>query len=375
MDKRIGEKKRVDGTERGRGQGVRGIVRDLYGGAERVVTTIASSLADKGYTVTIISFCKEIEEYKYSGKIDVKYIIEKNIDEFNKLSKPTIIFKIRKIVMEEKPDEIITFLTNVSVLTYLACMFTKYKRKISFAIRSNPKMESGIYAKLHYKFAKKIKNIITQNNGQTTCYDKKLQKKIITIPNPMYEELFEFEKTYVTNPVKIVSVGRLIEKKNFIVSIYAFEKLLLKYPNLEFYIYGVGPLENQIIKLIKEKKLEKRVFLKGFEVDRNKIYGDKDIFLLASRYEGMPNVLAEAMCMGIPSISTNCDYGPRDLILNDDMGLLVDGFEIDDLEKAIDYFIMNYNKYIQNAKNAKKILREKYSLENIVNQWILFLEK
>ena len=345
------------------------------GGAERVVTMVSSFLANKKeYKVSIIAMCKKKPEYEYSNDISLNYIENGDDHTFNKMSVLKRLIKIRQIIKREKPDKIISFLTLESVYTFIACTFTKYRKRISFAIRSNPKMEKGIIAKVFSFFVKRVKFIITQNSGQKEYYINKTNAEIYIIPNPIQLDLINYEKKHQKIPAKIVSVGRLIEKKNFLITIDAFSMLKRKYPNLQLFIYGTGPMLDKINDSIAEKKLNGSVFVMGFETERKKIYGDKDIFLLASAYEGMPNVLIEAMCMGVPSISSNCEYGPKDLILNEKMGILFNEINVDSIYNSLENMILNYEYYTNNIDETRKKLIELYSPEIIINKWIEFIE-
>ena len=344
------------------------------GGAERVVSSVSSALVSKGHQVSILTYYKEENEYPYSSDINRINISNGSISDFNKMSTLKKLRAIRKSIKREKPDEIICFLSHPSVFVYLATLGTKYNKRISFAIRANPNVEKSKIAEIQKRFSKKVKRIITQNEGQTTCFSSKLQNKMVIIPNPMYEELFEGEKIYLDSPLKIVSVGRLNNQKNYELAINSFDIISKKYTNINYYIYGAGNLESQLRQLIKNKNLEDRIFIMGFEKDRNKIYGDKDIFLMTSKFEGMPNALAEAMCKGIPSISTDCDFGPRDLIMNEDMGILLKDYEVDTLVDALEVMINNYKLFIEKAKKAKYILKEKYSFDEIINKWDTLLK-
>lgn len=345
------------------------------GGAERVVSSIASSLAEKDFQVSILTYYKEENEYPYSSKINRINISNGSIIDFNKMSAINKLKLIRKNIKKEQPDEIICFLSHPSVFAYLATVGSKYKKRISFAIRANPNMENNRIAKIQKRLLKHVKRIITQNKGQTTCFSPKLQKKMVIIPNPMYDELFINKKNYSSVPTKIVSVGRLNNQKNYKLAIEAFEIVYQKYSNIEYFIYGVGALEMELKELIRLKKLENNVHIMGFEKDRNKIYSDKDIFLMTSKFEGMPNALAEAMCMGIPSISTDCDFGPRDLIMNDDMGILLKDYEVETLVNSLVNVISDYDEYIIKAKYAREVLKEKYSFDKVVNIWESILQK
>jgi len=340
------------------------------GGAERVVASVASSLADKDFQVSILTYYKEENEYPYSSKVNRINISNGNINEFNKISTIKKLKLIRKSIKKEQPDEIICFLPHTLVFVYFSLIFTKYIKRLSYAVRANPNMENNKIAKIQKRLLNHVKRIITQNTGQTTCFSPKLQKKMVIIPNPMYDELFINEKKYSPVPTKIVSVGRLNNQKNYKLAIEAFEIIYQKYSNFEYFIYGAGSLEAELKELIKSKKLENNIHIMGFEKDRNKIYGDKDIFLMTSKFEGMPNALAEAMCMGIPAISTDCDFGPRDLIMNDDMGILLKDYEVGTLVNSLESVICNYENYVLKAKSAREILKEKYCFEKIINKWI-----
>lgn len=345
------------------------------GGAERVITSVSSALAEKGYEVILLTYYKDDNEYSFSNKIKRINLSNGYFKDYVGMNFLKKVKNFRKIIKNEKPDEIICFLSHSYVLSYISSIFTKYKKRISLAIRANPKVEKGKVASLCMKLSKKAKRIITQNNGQATCFSNKMQSKIRVIPNPMYKELFVKEKQYSDTPTKIVSVGRLSDQKNYDLSIDAFAKLHKTYPNLTYYIYGKGDKENYLKEKIKKLNLQNFVFLKGFENDRNIIYGDKDIYLMTSKFEGMPNTLAEAMCFGVPSISTNCEFGPSDLIMNEDMGILLNDYNVETVVSKVSKVIESYNEYVIKAKNARLILQEEYGFEKIINKWISLIDE
>lgn len=344
------------------------------GGAERIVTTVASFLAETNkFNIHILTYYKAVDEYSYSSKINRVNISNGLIEDYNNMSFSKKIIRIRQEINRIKPDDIVCFLSHPTVLTYISLFFLKYRAKIIYCERANPNFEYGKINKLRNKIVKRVKKIITQNSGQVSCFDDKKQN-IKIIPNPMYKELFENEKKYALIPKKIVSVGRLTSQKNFELGIKAFYEVQKKYKDLEYYIYGEGNKKQELIELITSLGLDGKVHLMGFEKDRNVIYGDKDIYLMTSRFEGMPNTLAEAMCYGIPAISTDCDFGPSDLIMNEEMGILLKDDLVDTVASGIFKMIDNYGEYVNYAKNSRKILNEKYSYEKIMNEWEKFFE-
>ena len=89
----------------------------------------------------------------------------------------------------------------------------------------------------------------------------------------------------------------------------------------------------------------------------------------------MPNALAESMAVGIPSISTNCEFGPSDLISDDNMGILVNEHSVEAVENALINMIENYGRYRLLSKKVKESMKERFSLEKITSEWVKFIER
>ena len=96
---------------------------------------------------------------------------------------------------------------------------------------------------------------------------------------------------------------------------------------------------------------------------------------MTSNFEGMPNALAESLAVGIPSISTDCEFGPIDLIDNEDMGILVKEHSVEAVENALIHMIEKYGYYVSKSNYVKETMKERYSLDKITGEWIKVLEK
>lgn len=149
-------------------------------------------------------------------------------------------------------------------------------------------------------------------------------------------------------PVVIVSVGRLVPKKGMDMLIEAFSRITGKSVEAALHIYGDGPLENDIRRLVSEKKLEKSVTLHGGRPRSEVISAIKeaDIFALFSNtgpdgdMEGTPTVLIEAGALGVPSVST-LHAGIPEVVTHNKTGLLCG-------EKDIEAFAENLSSLAQN---------------------------
>jgi glycosyltransferase involved in cell wall biosynthesis len=88
------------------------------------------------------------------------------------------------------------------------------------------------------------------------------------------------------------------------------------------HIYGKFDENLGLEQLAKDLKIEKQVFFHLPEKNIEEKYAESSIFVLSSRYEGFGMVLIEAMSFGIPCVSFNCNYGPSDIIKNNEDGFL-----------------------------------------------------
>ena len=100
-------------------------------------------------------------------------------------------------------------------------------------------------------------------------------------------------------------------------------------------ILGDGERRGSLEKLVAELGLEAEVFLPGYRKNVYKYFGAADLFVLSSNYEGMPNVLVEALACGLPAVATRCKSGPSEILRDGDGGELVPPDDSDALAEAI----------------------------------------
>lgn len=163
-------------------------------------------------------------------------------------------------------------------------------------------------------------------------------------------------------------------QKNHKELIGVFSKLEKKYDTYKLYIYGEGPLKNELLNQIKELNLEDKVILPGVEKEVIKNNRDAKLFILPSKFEGYPNVLVEAMANGIISISNKFPTGSAEDIIEDGKnGFLFELSKENDLYKKIDYCLSNYENIKSIEKEAKKIYN-KTEINYISNEWIEYIK-
>ncbi|OGX19210.1 MAG: hypothetical protein A2Y04_00120 [Omnitrophica WOR_2 bacterium GWC2_45_7] len=163
----------------------------------------------------------------------------------------------------------------------------------------------------------------------------------------------------------IATVGRLSVEKNQAMLVEAASRLTKKFPNVRFLIVGAGPEEQQLRRLITEKKLERQVILTGFIKDMPSVYSAIDIFVLTSLTEGIPLTILEAMAANVPVVATRVG-GIPDLIEDEKTGLLVESRNVAELCAQLETLISDASKRNELAESASRYVRSHFSQEKMV---------
>lgn len=151
----------------------------------------------------------------------------------------------------------------------------------------------------------------------------------------------------------------------------AFKLFREKHTKYELVIYGDGPLKNELQNYVSSLGLDSFVKLPGAKKDVWDRISPAKCFVMTSHFEGMPNALIEAMCLGLPSISTPV-AGAIDLIKDDINGLLVGHNEVDKLSMMFEKIISD-EKYAHYLGNNAIKLYDKLKLEVISQEWINYI--
>lgn len=349
------------------------------GGAERVISNLSNYLINNGYDVNILTVINSNIEYDINPKVNLECLDDKFINVRNeksgKIKKIANFVKriklMKKAVNKIRPDIIISFLPYTSFITLKAIK----NIPIIVSVRNDPKIEysSKIYNFLMKKLYPKADGFVFQTEDAKQYFANIINVESKIIPNPINEEFVANQEFQGERKKEIVSVGRLFKQKNHQLLIDAFADLSNELLNYKLIIYGEGEDREKLQKIIRDKKLENRIFLPGNIKDvKGKIY-DAKMFILSSDYEGMPNALMEAMALGVPVIATNCPCGgPEFLIENNTNGILIDVGDKEQLKNAI-------LKIIKDREFSKKIahnaigISKKLAPEKINKKWENFI--
>lgn len=338
------------------------------GGAERVLSILSTPFADEYNHVEILMWRDGPISYKFDDRVKIISIKQKS--QSNNILKQML--WLRQYVKNNRPDLILSFLAQFNMLTLTSLLFVNVK--IVVAERIDPsKFKKGPFIRfVRDLLYLKAVGILTQTQSGKNYFNPILRKKTVVIYNPILLENNKIGGWDINNTDKvIITAARLVRQKNQKMLIDAFSLFHKIHPEYKLIIYGEGDERKKLENLIEAKKLNNIVLLPGNSTQIWHEMLKSRLFVLSSNYEGMSNSLIEAMCIGLPCISTKVS-GSIDLINHEDNGLLVDINNTKAFYEAMLKLIDDDKKSISISNNASKLF-EKLNVTTISTQWIDYL--
>jgi glycosyltransferase involved in cell wall biosynthesis len=201
------------------------------------------------------------------------------------------------------------------------------------------------------------------------------ESKVLVIPNGVDVERFAAARPADLSPfgipkdaATILSVGRLDEQKNPFGLLHSFAAIAERHPSAHLLFVGHGTDEPDLRAEITDLRLDSRVHLAGWQADVPGIMRACDLFVLASKWEGMPNVLLEAGAAGIPIISTRVE-GAEEIITSGESGVLVGISRQNELAAAIDDCLADPDAAKDRAVRLQQVVSEQFTWESVVNSY------
>lgn len=376
------------------------------GGIERVGADYARILTSAGHDVTIINLRPHLTDlekefpsschmvhFNYSRKLTPEQY-NKAIRMWNwgKYAYPVIAtalfplnlaLKIKsRIQIKNQYDLTIAFSGHFNDLTFVADGFVKSKHKLCWlhgALYSYLLLSDGFL-----NLYRKIKNLVVLvESGQHEVfeYNKYLHLNIHQLYNPSFiagkqindKEIQKLKEKYGKY---IVMVSRIeAPQKNPYTLIDAFALVLKKHEDLNLVFVGDGPDRTKAMEYAKKKgeEISAHIFFEGAKTNVQDYYSSAFMMVQSSEFEGLPTTIIEALYFHLPIVATDCPTGPREILGNNDFGLLCKVHNATDMAKQINLLIEDeklYNYYKQESpKRAKAFMPEtiKTKLLDILN--------
>ncbi len=333
------------------------------GGSERVMSILANELADRGHNVSIILLRAPKVFYPINDSVKLYFA-----QDFSKNMMGKALW-LRKHIQKERPDVVIPFMTSVYCMTIFALLGVNVP--IISSERIDPRFSNRMRKIMRWMFLRFTTHLVVQTQAIKEYYSQSIQQRTTIIPNPITEKVFE-EPAEIEKKHRIISVGRLYDQKNQKMMIRAFSQIANQYPAYTLIIYGEGPLRQELEDYIKSLNMETRVLLPGRTEDIVKELYNSEIFCLSSDYEGMSNALLEAVCVGMPVISTRVS-GVDDILVNGKNGLVVNVGDVGGLAVAFQT-LLNDKELCDKFSKYNKRISVNYKIEKIVDDWEVLIK-
>lgn len=338
----------------------------MQGGAERVISILSHHMIERGFKVEILLYYDREIFYEIDKRIKIT-IVEKESKTNNVLR--NLVWMRR--YFKEYADVILSFLAPFNILALVSHF--GLKSKIIVADRNDPRYipENKIIRSIRDLLYLKADGIVLQTTHNKNYFNRKIQRKSTVIPNPIDLGNKAGSALTTTKVKEIVSVGRLMPQKNQKMLLEAFREITEEFPEYQLIIYGEGPERENLEKEAIQLEVEEKVHLPGSVKDVYDRICSSELFVLTSFYEGMPNALIEAMCLGLPCITTRVS-GAEDLIKSGMNGEIIDIGDRKALVQSIRLLLSNDDLRIRYG-NAALVLNTELSVDKIMDKWISFL--
>ena len=351
------------------------------GGAERFTSTLLSHIDRSRFQPSLVLMSDNIS-YPLPPDIPL-WILEKN--------KPWHIFhaigRLKKIIMRIRPHVVLSSIAYTARITSEALKGCSAQPYWVARIGGNPAFEdkgplnafNKVWNRCSYKH---VDEFVTNSRGlaqELTEYYPFTSGRVTTIFTPVdfekIDRLAEKKANFNADPYKslVICVGRIDKGKRPDVLLQSFQKLCGLIP-AELWICGDGPLKGQIARDIADRGLSDSVKLLGFQENPYALMQQANLFLMTSDHEGLPNALIEAQGMGLPAVSTNCPYGPDEIIEDGKTGILVERGDSLAVTKAMEELLVNKERREKMAKAAKKRARRLFDTSSQIRKWEKVLE-
>lgn len=317
------------------------------GGVEKNLFIITNYLSKKISKVMLISASKK---YKKKFNESIKFI-SPNSNKWDFKSRRTKYFVCLFLLLKEilNNKNVLVFAFQANIYCILICKLLKVK----VITRSNSApagWSKNYFKKLIFKYFLNAADLVIANSQKfVQSLKKEFNLNALCIYNPLdkdniiYQSKKNKKKYFKTKKIKILNIGRFTDQKDQITLVKSLNYIKNKI-DFEAIIVGRGILKKQLKQLIDKFKLNNKIKILNFLQNPYPIMRESDLFILSSKYEGLPNVLLEALTLKKFIISSDCDTGPKEILSNGKGGLLFKVGDYETLGNKIIFFLKNRKK-------------------------------
>jgi len=348
------------------------------GGVEKNLILIANYISKFRDNIQLITFDNNFNKF-FNKKITILNSIKKKSKNHSKYYK---YFCCLCILVKEyfKNKNLVLFSFQANIYTLILSYFLDFK--IICRSNSSPSGWSKNFFKNEiFKFFFKKANCIIVNSKE---FQKEFRDKFKIKTNLIYNPLNKKEilrkskikikkKIYDKNFLKIINIARLTDQKDHSTLIKAI-KIASKEIRCNLIIIGYGANKIRIQSEINKFKLQKYIKIISYKTNPFPYLKASELFILTSKFEGLPNVILEAQTLKKYVISSNCPTGPKEILLNGKIGSLFKAGDHFALAKLIIQYKKNKNTFQKKTKKAF-IMLNRFEFEKNCNKYLSLISK
>ncbi|MBI4122947.1 MAG: glycosyltransferase [Parcubacteria group bacterium] len=359
------------------------------GGAERVISEVSLALPESMEPVIVV-FEKKIS-YPYRGKlISLDSPISKNL--FSRFFRFFVRWlRFLKVLAQEKPDCVVSAGASANAISILA--HPRSVVRVDMHISGSRKGWRQLPFKLFVRFFfKKAHLLVAVSKAIALDLEKNFRipaEKIRVIYNPVnvaklqalaQEPLGPEYESLFASPV-IIAMGRLEKQKAHGKLLRAFTQVKKKIPQAQLVLLGEGSLKDSLQELSHELGIQDSVHFLGWQENPFRFLARAKVFALSSLWEGLPDVLLEALACGLPIVSFDCKSGPREILAPStpitkqatgieagEYGLLVQATDEELLAKAIADLLTDSVQLAELSRKARQRAFD-FDIKKVLAQW------
>lgn len=318
------------------------------GGAERAVTLVANGLAQRGVEVELV-LAEATGPY-----LDIVLPTVRVVD-LGARSLPQALPRLARRLRASQPDALLAAMSHANVVAALAHRLAQSRARLVLSERAHISSLLGEYRGLRMRATSALMRftypwadrVIAVSRGVAEDLPRHVRVqpgRIAAVYNPVIDEHLRRQAEepprhpWLADPAipVVLAAGRLVPQKDFHTLLRAFMRVRQQRP-LRLVILGEGELREELVALARQLAIADDVALPGFDANPFAAMRHARVFVLSSRYEGLPGVLIQAMACGARVVSTDCPSGPREILEDGRWGALVPVGDAEALARAIQF--------------------------------------
>ncbi|MFW6357818.1 MAG: glycosyltransferase [Chroococcales cyanobacterium] len=369
------------------------LVKLTPGGIERIALTSLQALAKLNLSLDLVNTGSTSPQMDFLPDSVRVIHLHRDIESSVKRSY-SLILPLTDYLRKEHPDILISHLVYVNFISIIARFLAQSSSKLILVehlpllsqlqpekqqLKTQNRQTQALLIGLRRLLYPLADQVVAVSNGiaELLAADLKMKPSSIrVIYNPVMnssllekaQESIEHPWFECTQPPVIIANGRLAVEKDYPTLIKAFALLRQKRP-AHLLILGEGNLRPSLERLIEKYQLTSEVSLLGFVTNPYVYMRRASVLVLSSRWEGLPTVLIEALAVGCQVVSTDCPYGPAEILAEGTYGRLVPMGDVEALAAAMAQALDNPI----NPELLKKRSQE-FSVEKAVSQYLKLME-